>query len=102
MILCSLEKADVKNKTVLLRADLDLPLEERNGQMAVADDFRLQHALPTIKHLLSNQCKVVIIAHLDRPKTWDKEKSLQPVAEHLAGILKYKFMALDKTTAKFY
>ncbi|MCL5435519.1 MAG: phosphoglycerate kinase, partial [Patescibacteria group bacterium] len=43
---------------------------------------------------------VVIIAHLDRPKTWDKEKSLQPVAEHLAGILKYKFMALDKTTAR--
>jgi phosphoglycerate kinase len=96
----TLKNANLKNTTVLLRADLDLPLKKHNGQLTVADDFRLVQLFPTLKYLLARRCKIIIIAHLDRPKGWDREHSLFPVAEHLALLLKYKFMPLDKTTAR--
>jgi phosphoglycerate kinase len=76
----NLDQAKLANKTVILRCDLNVPLQ--NGQ--ITDDGRIRAALPTIEKLLSNNCKIVLIAHLGRPKGERKpELSLLPVAQRL-------------------
>src|SRR5262245_32004244 len=78
-----------KNKTVLLRVEVNEPIE--NGK--VADDFRLQKIVPTVQHFINLGCKVILIGHLGRPSAkFEKEFSLKPVAERLAELLGRKFL----------
>lgn len=95
MRLPSLKSAEVANKTVLVRADLDVPFKkDERGQLRLADDFRIQRALPTIQYLIEKNAKVIVLAHLGRPKGHDPTKTLLPVAERLSGLLKYKFLEI--------
>ncbi len=83
----------VARKTVLLRLDLNEPLSE-HGRLL--DDFRIRASIPTIKFLLEQKCRVVIVAHLGRPKGKRDEKlSLKPVGERLATLLDFKFSPTD-------
>ncbi len=66
---------DVTGRRVLVRADFNVPLEERAGSQVVVDDFRIRAALPTISWLLERGAQVVCASHLGRPKG-------QPVDEH--------------------
>ncbi len=76
----------------MLRADLDVPLV--GGE--VADDFRIQAALPTIRFLVEKGAKTIIISHLGRPKGKVVEKlRLDPVAEKLSSYLKKPIRKLD-------
>ena len=80
----SLETAELKGKTALVRVDFNVPVE--NG--AVTDDTRLRAALPTIHYLSSKGAKVVLLAHFDRPKGKRvPEMSLGFVAEPLSKLL---------------
>lgn len=88
----SIVKEKVAGKTVLLRLDLNAPVEEGK----VVDDFRLLSSAPTIKMLQDLGAKVVVLAHLGRPKGVDSALSLLPVAEKMADILGYKFVASEK------
>lgn len=84
---------DLKGKLVLLRADYSVPLRA-DGK--VADDYRLQQSLPTLKYLLQQKCRIVIISHLGRPNNKrDKHLSLRPVAERLASLLGQKVAFAD-------
>jgi phosphoglycerate kinase len=71
-------------KTILMRADYNVPL---NSDGTIADDFRIRASLPTVKKLLADDCKVVIISHLGRPEGQDKKLSLEPIAQRLAELL---------------
>jgi phosphoglycerate kinase len=82
----SVREADVKDKVVLVRADLNVPLED--GQ--VADDARIRASLPTLRLLLDEgAAEVRVCSHLGRPKSEeDREKfSMQPVRERLRELL---------------
>lgn len=80
--------------TVLLRADFNVPLDNDG---TIADDFRIRATLPTIKKLLDDNCKVVIISHLGRPTSYDSKLSLEPVAQRLAELLGQSVRFVDQT-----
>lgn len=76
---------DIKNKKVLVRCDFNVPYDENRK---ITDNRRIVAALPTIKYLLDNNCKVILCSHLGRPKGEVKpEFSLDIVAEELSRLL---------------
>jgi len=85
---------DLKNKKVLVRCDFNVPMDENKN---ITDNRRIVAALPTIKYLLEQNCKVVLCSHLGRPKGEFKlEFSLKPVAKELSKLLgKEVIMAED-------
>ncbi|MDR2538735.1 MAG: phosphoglycerate kinase, partial [Bifidobacteriaceae bacterium] len=80
----------LNGKTVLVRADFNVPLEGKMDGQKITDDGRIRAALPTLKQLLDDGAKIVIAAHLGRPKgSPDPKFSLAPVAarlQELAGV----------------
>jgi phosphoglycerate kinase len=76
---------DLAGKTVLLRADYNVPLEKG----AITDDYRIKQSLPTIQYILDQPgSKLIICSHLGRPKSPDdKQFSLAPVAKRLGQLL---------------
>jgi len=80
----SVRQAEVGGKHVLVRADLNVPLE--NGR--VADDTRIRKALPTLEYLLEHDAaEVAVCSHLGRPKGPDPALSMTPVARRLRELL---------------
>jgi phosphoglycerate kinase len=80
----SVETADVDGKVVLVRADLNVPLEDGR----VADDTRIRASLPTLRLLLERgAAQVRVCSHLGRPKGRDQRYAIAPVRERLAELL---------------
>jgi phosphoglycerate kinase len=90
----TIKTVPLQGKTVLLRADYNVPLED-DGR--IADDFRIRASLPTIRQLLVDNCKVVVISHLGRPEGKDPKLSLEPVAGRLAELLGEPIRFVDQT-----
>lgn len=78
---------DIKGKVVIMRVDFNVPLD---GSLKITDDTRIRATLPTIKYILENGCKkLILMSHLGRPKgKVVAEFSLKPVAERLQELLK--------------
>ncbi len=84
MTIRGIDELDVAGKTVLVRSDLNVPLADG----AITDDGRIRASLPTIKALLDKGAKVVVLAHLGRPKGEpDAKYSLAPAATRLGELL---------------
>ncbi len=79
----TLDDADLKNKRVLLRIDLNVPTE--NGK--VTDTTRIERIAPTITEIADKGGKAVILAHFGRPKGRDPKESLKPVAAEVARVI---------------
>jgi phosphoglycerate kinase len=79
-----IDDVEIKNKRVLLRVDFNVSL---NPNSTIADDARIQQALPTIEYLLKNHNRLIIVSHLDRPKFRDPKLSLKPVVKRLQEYL---------------
>lgn len=82
--------SDIKNKTVLVRVDYNVPLKkDSSGILRVANDERITASLETIHFLLKHDAKIVLAAHLGRPKSEkDLKYSLRPIAEYMRTKLK--------------
>jgi phosphoglycerate kinase len=80
----TLDNVDFSGKSVILRCDLNVPLD---GNL-ITDDGRIKASLPTIKHLLDAGARITILAHLGRPKNgFENSFSLAPVASRLSALL---------------
>lgn len=75
---------DVSGKKVLVRCDFNVPMKDGR----ITDDIRITSALPTIRYLVENGAKVILMSHMGRPKGEAKpEYSLKPVADRLSELL---------------
>jgi phosphoglycerate kinase len=90
----TINTVSLQGQTVLLRADYNVPLKSDG---TIDDDFRIRASLPTIKKLLADGCKVVVISHLGRPEGRDPKLSLEPIAQRLAGLLGESVRFVDQT-----
>ncbi len=79
----TLDEADVRGKRVLLRVDLNVPLEDGK----VRDPTRIERVAPTIREIAEKGGKVILLSHLGRPKGPDPKLSLRPVAAAVAQVL---------------
>ena len=78
----TIKDIDLKNKKVLVRCDFNVPMDENQN---ITDNRRIVAALPTIKYLIEQNCKIILASHLGRPKGEVKpEFSLAPVAKELS------------------
>jgi len=87
----SLDSLRVEGKTVLVRSDLNVPLDE--GE--VADDFRIGASLPTIRALLDRGARVVVCSHLGRPKGIDEALRMDPVGRRMSELGGFPVNKLD-------
>lgn len=81
----TLDDIPLSGKRVLVRVDFNVPI--RNNR--ISDDSRIRASLPTIKQILEEGGRLVLMSHMGRPKEgqFDQDCSLAPVADHLAGLL---------------
>lgn len=89
MAVPGLDQLDAAGRRVLVRVDLNVPLDsDGTGPVRVADDLRIEESLPTIRRLRDASAKVVLMSHLGRPKGKVVEHlRMAPVGERLAGLL---------------
>lgn len=88
----SIRNIDANGKRVLVRADFNVPIENKT----VTDDTRIRAALPTIEYLLNEMAKVILCSHLGRPKgKVVEELRLDPVVNRLSVYLKMKITKVN-------
>ena len=85
----ALDDIDVRGQRVLVRVDFNVPLDtSEDGSPCVGDDTRIRAALPTIRHVLDNDGKAILVSHLGRPGGQpDPDLSLACVADHLGTLI---------------
>ena len=92
-----LKDHDLSNKNVVLRLDLNVPIQDKR----VLDATRTISSVPTIKYLLNKNCKVLLASHLGRPDEgkFDMNFSMRPVAEKLSEILNHEIDLIDSLSS---
>ena len=83
----NLTEQNFKGKIVIVRVDFNVPL---NGKFQITDDSRIAAALPTIKQLLGDNAKVILMSHLGRPKENEEKFSLKHLVSHLESSIGVK------------
>lgn len=86
----TLEDFNFKDRTVLLRVDINCPLDK--GTLRIINDSRIRRVIPTIRELIGKQAKLVILAHQSRKGKWDftsLEQHSQRLSKHLNHPVKY-------------
>src|SRR6059058_1715361 len=84
----TVRELDVRGKRVFVRVDYNVPMEEKNGQMAINDVTRIKETLPTLELLIEKGARIILAAHLGRPNgKREMSMSLRPVAARLADMI---------------
>ena len=92
-MLKSIKNVDIENKTVLLRLDLNVPIQDGKIQ----SDFRIIKSVPTILHLLKNNNSIIILSHLGRPNEGKimPSLSLKKISQHLSKKLGHEIEFIE-------
>ena len=86
------DEKNLNNKKILLRLDLNVPLD--NGK--ITDTTRIEKILPTLRFLIKQNSKIIILSHVGRPKgKIVNELSLKPICEDLSNKLNQKLNCAD-------
>lgn len=94
----TIKEIDLKNKTIILRCDFNVPIKNNR----ITDDNRIIESLDTIRYILNQKSKLVILSHLGRVENKEdmKDNSLEPVAIRLGKYLKKKVIFCEKNEGK--
>ena len=93
-----LKNISLKNKKVLVRVDFNVPLDDN---FSITDDSRIVRALPTIKKIISDGGKAIVISHLGRPKGEAQDCfSLKHIVNHLSFLLNQPVIFCDSCIGK--
>ena len=84
MSIQTIKDCDVHGKRVLVRVDLNTPMDD---QQRVADDTRIRAVVPTLRYILDHGGRAILMSHLGRPKGVTESLRLRPVAERLSELL---------------
>ncbi len=88
-----IDQIDLKNKRIMIRVDYNVPYDK---EMSITDDTRITATIPTLEYCLKNECKIILISHLGRPKGQVKPSlSLKPVSECLSRVLNMPVKFVD-------
>ena len=97
MKLKKITQANLQGKTAIVRMDYNVPLD--NG--IIKDDTRIKESLPTIKYLIEQGAKIILMSHLGRPKgEIDEKLRLDPIAKRLAELIGKPVIKVDKCVGK--
>ena len=90
----TLKDIDIKNKNVIIRCDFNVPIEDN----VIKDNSKIVKSIKTLKYLVDNNCRVVILSHFGRVKSEeDKEKNtLKYVGQELSNLLQREVKFVDK------
>jgi len=78
----------LKGKRVLVRVDYNVPLQEKDGVQVITNDKRIRETVPTLKYLIEKGARILLCAHLGRPKgKRDPKQSLAPVVKPLSDLI---------------
>jgi len=92
------DSVNIEGKRVLLRVDFNVPINDG----AITEDSRIEKVLPTIKFLINKKAKIIIIAHLGRPKgKIVPELTLKPIAKKLSNYLNQNVVFLNESIGSF-
>jgi phosphoglycerate kinase len=92
----TLKDLKAHGKAVFVRVDYNVPLEEKDGVMVITDDTRMRATLPTLEYLIEAGAKIILAAHLGRPKgKREPSMSLAPVAVRLGELIGKKVAFVD-------
>lgn len=96
-MISSIEELPLEGRRVFVRVDLNVPLRRDGDSVEVSDDTRLLAVLPTIKHCIDRDARIILASHLGRPKgVPNPELSLEPVALRLAKLLDREIRLTDE------
>jgi len=89
MTIVRMNDLDLSGKRVLIREDLNVPIETVDGAARITSEQRITAALPTLRRALAQGAAVMVLSHLGRPKegSWSEADSLAPVAQRLSQLL---------------
>lgn len=93
-----IDKVDIKEKTILLRADFNVPIKNNK----IEDDYRIVKSLNTINYLINNNCKIIILSHLGKVKSIEdkNKKSLKIVFKKLKKLINTKIYFSESIVGK--
>jgi len=84
----TIRDVSLKGKRVLVRVDYNVPLQEKEGVQVITNDKRIRETAPTIKYLIEQGARILLCAHLGRPKgKRDPKQSLAPVVKPLSDLI---------------
>ncbi len=90
------DELNLKGKKVLIRCDFNVPLDDNQN---ITDDTRIRETLPTLRHILEQGARPIVVSHLGRPKgKVDKKLSLAPVAKRLSELLGKDVLFVESCT----
>jgi len=90
--IADLKKNDLSGKRVLVRVDFNVPMDDKGD---ITDDTRIKAAIPTIKYLVDNGARVILVSHLGRPSGPSPELKMDPIAVRLSELIKKPVTKLD-------
>ena len=95
LIIKDIPQNSLANKKILVRVDFNVPLEKKDSKIIITNDLRIKASIPTIKYLIESKARIGLVSHLGRPKGFDNDLKMDPIAKKLSEMLGEEILKLN-------